>query len=544
MQVAGQTTITYTPVNDLFPNPERGFYNHREVQAEGAGLTLSDLKGVRNNNRSLILRMYYLKKFRAADLSQAQLDLIANDFATMRTAGVKCVLRFAYSSSETDPDAPLSVVLRHLDQLKPLLEANSDVIAVMQAGFIGAWGEWYYSTNGLNTTQNRRTVLLKIMGVLPGNIMTQIRTPYYKKAIYNITDPLTPSQAYNGSDTARTAHHNDCFLASEDDYGTYLDTLVDKAYLSADTRFTPMGGETCNPSTFSVCPNALQELARMHWSFLNNDYNSSVLNNWIAVGCMDEIRRRLGYRFELVRGAYADSVRPGSALSVSITMWNRGWAAPYNPRAVELMLRNQVDSTVYVALLPEDPRFWLPGDTISVAATVGIPSTVPPGSYALFLNLPDTASSIRRRAEFSIRLANAGVWESTTGYNTLLHTVAVDDAASGDPYTGTLLFAPLNGPTEVRGDTPGLPGALALLGNYPNPFNASTRIVYHLSKRETVSLVVHDLLGHEVATLFRGSQDAGRHELLFDAGNLSSGIYVYTLRTGSTRLSGRMVVIK
>ena len=60
----------------------------------------------------------------------------------MREAGVMCVFRFAYTSLETEPDAPLSIIQTHIDQLKPYLAKNADVIAVWQAGFIGSWGEW------------------------------------------------------------------------------------------------------------------------------------------------------------------------------------------------------------------------------------------------------------------------------------------------------------------------------------------------------------------------------------------------------------------
>ena len=58
----------------------------------------------------------------------------------MRGAGVKCILRFAYAQRIGEPDAPLSVVLGHLEQLAPIVQENVDVIAVVQAGLIGTWG--------------------------------------------------------------------------------------------------------------------------------------------------------------------------------------------------------------------------------------------------------------------------------------------------------------------------------------------------------------------------------------------------------------------
>ena len=63
----------------------------------------------------------------------------------MRAAGFKCILRFAYTKVQqaTPPynDAPLSRVLMHIEQLRPVVQANEDVVLVLQAGFIGTWGE-------------------------------------------------------------------------------------------------------------------------------------------------------------------------------------------------------------------------------------------------------------------------------------------------------------------------------------------------------------------------------------------------------------------
>jgi hypothetical protein len=416
---------------------------------------------------------------------------------------------------------------------------------VVQAGFIGAWGEWYYSTNGLNNTGDRRTVLEKVLSVLPANWMVQIRTPNYKKDIFGITQPLTSSEAFSGSNISRTAHHNDCFLASYDDYGTYQDTVVDKMYLSLDTKFTAMGGETCALSEFSSCGNALHELERMHWSFLNRDYNATVLNPWISGGCMEEVKRRLGYRFGLLEGVYSDSVRPGSGLSLRFTLTNTGWAAPFNPRRVEVMLRSLTDSTVYFAQVPEEPRFWLPGDTSHLAAMVGVPSGFTAGAYELLLRLSDPSPSLRSRLEYCIRLANDSVWEAGTGYNSLRHIVYISPTAPGTPFTDTLMFRPLNLPQSAPADRQGYGFANPrLLGNYPNPFNGQTSIVYSLPRREHVVIRLYSLLGQEIETLGDNFQEAGRHDFYVDAKGLSSGVYIYTVATADALMAGRLVLVR
>ena len=80
--------------------------------------------------------------------------------------------------------------------------------------------------------------------------------------------------------------------------------------------------------------------------------------------------------------------------------------------------------------------------------------------------------------------------------------------------------------------------------NYPNPFNPSTSIKYTLAEQSPVSLKVYDVLGNEVATLINKEIQAGSHEVEFDASNLPSGIYFYTLNAGEFAQTRKMILLK
>jgi len=80
--------------------------------------------------------------------------------------------------------------------------------------------------------------------------------------------------------------------------------------------------------------------------------------------------------------------------------------------------------------------------------------------------------------------------------------------------------------------------------NYPNPFNPSTTIGFFLNKSEDVSLIVYDIIGSQVAVLAQGSYDEGYNEVIFNASNLSSGMYIYRLQTDSGVLTKTMIVLK
>ena len=84
----------------------------------------------------------------------------------------------------------------------------------------------------------------------------------------------------------------------------------------------------------------------------------------------------------------------------------------------------------------------------------------------------------------------------------------------------------------------------SLAGNRPNPFNPSTTIAYDLRQEMPVTLVVMDLFGRELRVLDSGLRGAGRHEVVFDAGDLAGGMYFYQLRTPAQVETRRMVLLR
>jgi len=89
-----------------------------------------------------------------------------------------------------------------------------------------------------------------------------------------------------------------------------------------------------------------------------------------------------------------------------------------------------------------------------------------------------------------------------------------------------------------------LPSDYQLEQNYPNPFNPSTKIRYSITEYSFVTLKVYTLLGEEIETLVNSEQSAGVYEATFDASNLSSGIYFYTIQTDNFSSTKKMILIK
>jgi hypothetical protein len=89
-----------------------------------------------------------------------------------------------------------------------------------------------------------------------------------------------------------------------------------------------------------------------------------------------------------------------------------------------------------------------------------------------------------------------------------------------------------------------VPAVFKLEQNYPNPFNPVTMINYQLPMVNDVELSVYDILGRKVATLVNTRQQAGHHQIEWDAGGFSSGVYYYSIRAGDFTDIRKMVLVK
>ena len=93
-------------------------------------------------------------------------------------------------------------------------------------------------------------------------------------------------------------------------------------------------------------------------------------------------------------------------------------------------------------------------------------------------------------------------------------------------------------------DEQSVPTRFVLEQNYPNPFNPTTVIRYEVPVTTVLSLKVYNLLGQEVTSLFNGVRSPGRYIATLDGNNLTSGIYFYTLQTGTNTLTKKMLFLK
>lgn len=429
--------VTYQELTTAFPNPERGFYYPYGIHFDNgeipAALNVGAMNVNRTVNRTLVLLEYFLRDFIDKPISDEALELIRKNMQVLRDGGCKCVLRFAYCDSDAESakpwDAEESVTMQHIAQLKPIFREFGDVIYVLQAGFVGVWGEWYYTDHHVfqpktaEDYQPRRRIVEALLDAMPENRMVAMRTPLAAMMCFDLSaaDSITLQTAHDRSVRSRLASHNDCFLASGNDVGTFNSKAERELWMN-DTRYTSMGGETCGVSSFCSCTNSLSEMEKYHWSYLNISYHQGVIKGWRDDDCFDEIECRLGYRLCLTDATFPKEVKAGEPFKATISLKNLGFAAPINPRGAELVfVANDNTSERYTVALEDDPRSWYGGESHTIDVSCDAPALNAGKSYSLYLNLPDEAETLRSNPHFSIRTANVDTWNETLGMN-LLHT--------------------------------------------------------------------------------------------------------------------------
>lgn len=409
----------------------------------------------------------------------ADKELTESDFATMqayfdelRRQGKKSVLRFAYEKDfmGRSPIGPTAEqILRHLDQLGPILQANKDLILVVQAGLIGAWGEWHSSIHGLeNSEETKRAILEKLLSVVPQEKNVQVRVPEYKNLLKD------RPELYN-----RISFHDDFIVIRPDRWdgdmheGTAnFDQIVKESpYLVVDGElpwgFWSVGADPDSPSagwiidgmqaarrlflqhytSLSVIHNYKEQHANNRFdennpprysmivwkeTMLNEDslkkYRMPISSDYFHLrngerterNVFDYVRDHLGYRLELQSLQMPAALKAGEENSLKLTLINRGFATVFGEHKVIPVLMDAAGHVTELSPADVNPVDWQPFDPAdaectpllhTIDLTCGLPQDIVPGNYRLGLWIADASERLMYDSRYAIRCANGNtVW--------------------------------------------------------------------------------------------------------------------------------------
>lgn len=439
---------------DLYPQQGQGSYNSHYL-----------INTLHNHLGRMYVRLDLWKD--GSDLPASFLNQFDADLDKVRQDGLKVTLRFAYNypcdtnnAAQTPGafkpehsvcpqdqgktnlfndaqfgDASAATIIKHIQQLSPILQKHADVIAGL-GGFIGYWGEQHHSTNGLTTLVAGRLVAESVAAQVQiyQALLKATSSPIlmrYPQARLQIFDSNN-AHHLDSINAARIGLHNDCFLSSDRDVGTYISQdsvglAAEKAYVAQVGAAAYMGGETCHVNApRSQCATALSELTQMHFSFLTEGFPAAVFDSWKnpnatdpQAPCYTHIRTHLGYRLSLVDLELTTAARPGALVSLKLNLRNSGFAKLSGSRPASVVLQCGAWTSGLIALSGVDASEWPSGVTTQVVTSFEIPQETPVGICSLSLSLADANSSIQSDPRYAVQLANKNVWNSSTGLNLL-----------------------------------------------------------------------------------------------------------------------------
>ncbi len=251
---------------------------------------------------------------------------------------------------------------------------------------------------------------------------------------------------------------------------------------------------------------------------------------------------------------YLTNVRVTNLKGLTFVDDSIAYMADFNGRIFRVNIYNgsytQIASTALrvggLALNPIDGTLWF-----CLRATSGILD----GIYKINL----TTKAVTMVGRTGVGISNSdllfdknGTLYVLAGINTAQNKLLTVDTANGqavkilDLGASNITSIALN-PDDIAdasGNKSLLPDDYTLLQNYPNPFNPLTAIEFTVPKRSFVTLIVYDALGRIIQTLAEGFREKGFHREYYDASGVSSGVYYYTLRSGTYHSTKKMIVIK
>jgi len=202
---------------------------------------------------------------------------------------------------------------------------------------------------------------------------------------------------------------------------------------------------------------------------------------------------------------------------------------------------------------------WAAGNTGTILKFAGNPVPVELKSFAATVigknvNLNWSTATETNNLGFEVqRKSSSGDFAKIAfieGHGTTIETQVysyADKNVESGKYSYRLKQVDLNGSFKysntVEVDVK-VPNKFELSQNYPNPFNPTTTISYEIAKETNVSLKVYDVIGNEIATLVNETKPAGSYQVVFDAANLSNGVYFYKIQAGDFNATKKLILMK
>ncbi len=419
---------------EIFPNPERGWFWPIDPECCGTDLPhppieVGRLRALRGRPEAITLVRdgVLLGRHMHEPIPRQTLNRIQADWDAARRAGMKVIVRFLYDWSLNNRDPEEAILAGHLDQLAPLLTANEDVIAAVEAGLFGGSGEGNRSDRGYVYFDPRRggwhrlseagiRIYGRLLSRVPRSRQMLVRYPRFKWDLLG----WSGAAAIPGADR-RIGYYNDGWFGDGRHFA-FFQLANERSFTEQDSREVMVGGEPSMPTATNLDPAAsLQEMIKLHQTTLSLNQTDAlpVYARWRASPQWTDMTRRLGYRIVLQKVLVEPVARNPGEVRLTAHFVNRGFARLMNPRPSVLVLRDRATRAMSRIPLRLDLRQVAPNSEGVLSAVEQVQLPTGSGSYDVGLHFPDAAPGIAHRVEYALRLASEGLWDPATGIHWL-----------------------------------------------------------------------------------------------------------------------------
>lgn len=383
-----------------------------------------------------------------------------------RNNGCMVALRFRYDANGKDNPEPASFeqVLNHIQQIKDsgLLEKYSDILAYVESGFVGKWGEQHGGK--YTSVQYKAQVLEAMLQAVPSPIPVTVRTPDIfaewagiKRSELNDTElisSLTESQYTNDiqANKDRIGLYNDGYMGSDSDLGTYANREIETDWLHNQTFASYFGGEFSGNLSWAqkydtyLPENAIPEMYKTHLSYINGnifqlykdytfsaEYDVDGVDNSAYYGenVYQFIRDHIGYRFVLRNSEITSETVQGGDVQVNFEVENTGFAGVIP--SVQSYVILEKDGVYTLAESDIDCHDWQSCTKSIETLDIKIPGNLPSGEWNVYIKLNmGTEADTMNMSNRSIRFANNDTWNGALGANYMGSVTVAESAEKGE----------------------------------------------------------------------------------------------------------------
>lgn len=311
--------------------------------------------------------------------TDAELDRADRILTWFEKHSREVILRITYDTEGKGMEHEPSIIKNvagHMRQLGPVIAAHADNIIVHQGIFVGSWGEMHDSKF---LSENAVCELYETLVSACGNkVRIAVRTPMQHRFIMKyLTRYMGTGNADTDTGILRPALYNDAILSSEDDMCTYAGgRTVWADYQDEVCTYAVCGGEAIHDNPLNDYDNAVKELANMHITYLNRQYDMAVLDKWRSNNGYDYIGTHLGYRFVVTDTAVGRDAEEetGSktqtgigSIYINVRIANRGFACVYDRVRLLAEFRGKDGGCISRAEVMSDMSRIKPGDECTAA---------------------------------------------------------------------------------------------------------------------------------------------------------------------------------